>query len=55
MDQLRIGDVLGDLADGRYRPLEILDAPVLAIRTDDGEVPDIGTIRSFVSGPSAGR
>ena len=55
LDELRIDDVRADLADGTYRPLEIPDAPVLAIRTDDDEEPDIGTIGSFVFGSGAGR
>lgn len=55
LDQLRTADVLRELADGSYRPLDIPDAPVLVIRTDDHEVPAIGPIRSFVLGTSTGR
>ena len=47
LDHLRIGDVLSELADGRYEPLAIPDAPVLVIRTDD-EKPALGPIRSFL-------
>jgi len=49
LDQLRVGDVLRELADGSYEPLAIPDAPVLVIRTDDDEMPALGPMLSFLS------
>ena len=48
LDHLRTGDVLSELAVGRYQPMAIGDAPVLVIRTDHDTTPALGPIRSFL-------
>jgi predicted kinase len=55
LDPLRTGDVLRELADGRYRPLAIPGASVLVIDTDGDEAPALDTIRSFVCAPATTR